>query len=106
VRYARKYGPAEALEQAQRQHRDRFVRTWVDDEGYVVVSGRLPPEMGAVVIRALDAAADAAREAARERAKAAADEATPTIGHVASRADALVDIAETFLASGYREGNA
>ena len=112
VRYARKYGPEAAAERAEQQHQDRFVRTWVDDDGAVVLSGRLPPELGVLVMKALDAAVDSARQAAFEAAKdgAASGDAPaklkPEVGHGASRADALVDIAESFLATGYREGNA
>lgn len=114
VRYARKYGPEEALEQARAQHRDRFVRTWIDSDGAVVLSGRLPAELGAIVMRALDAAVDAAKAASLAKARDGETEleaeataaAAPPVGHAANRADALVDLAESFLASGYREGNA
>ncbi|PKN57269.1 MAG: HNH endonuclease [Deltaproteobacteria bacterium HGW-Deltaproteobacteria-14] len=112
VRYARKYGPEAAAERAAHQHVDRFVKTWTDDDGAVVISGRLPPELGAVVVKALDAAVDAARQRAFEQASPNAETATadpaaaPTDGFGANRADALVDLAESFLASGYREGNA
>ena len=112
VRYARKYGPEAAAERAAHQHADRFVKTWTDDDGAVVISGRLPPELGAIVVKALDAAVDAARQRTFEQATP--DAAPETEGPVAppaesfgaNRADALVDLAESFLASGYREGNA
>jgi len=112
VRYARKYGPEAAAERATQQHQDRFIRTWTDDDGVVVLRGRLPPELGAIVMKALDAAIDSAKAAAHDTAsdgaggdaEVAAPDPTDLRG--ASRADALVDIAESFLASGYREGNA
>ena len=50
-------------EQAEdrRRHETRSLRTWVDEDGMVVVRGRLPPEVGAVVRRALETACDQAR---------------------------------------------
>lgn len=122
VRYARKYGPEEAAKRAAQQHQDRFLKVYTDDDGAVVLRGRLPPELGAVVKKALEAAVDSAKAAAREAAEVvaaaggsgggeaandnAAPEERPTDVLGASRADALVDLAESFLASGFREGNA
>ena len=53
------------VEQAEerRQHASRELRTWVDEDGMVVVRGRLTPEVGAVLRRALEAACDQARRA-------------------------------------------
>ena len=47
-------------EQAEdrRRHETRSLRTWVDDDGMVVVRGRLTPQVGAVLRRALEAACD------------------------------------------------
>ena len=45
----------------RRRHETRSLRTWVDDDGMVVVQGRLTPEVGAVLRRALEAACDQAR---------------------------------------------
>ena len=52
-----------AAEQAeeQRQDRGRSLRTWVDNDGMVVLRGRLTPEVGAVLRRAQEAACDEAR---------------------------------------------
>ena len=53
------------VEQAEerRQQASRGLRTWVDEDGMVVVRGRLMPEVGAVLRRALEAACDRARRA-------------------------------------------
>ena len=53
------------VEQAEERRRDasRGLRTWVDEDGMVVVRGRLTPEVGAVLRRALEAACDQARRA-------------------------------------------
>ena len=125
-----------AAEQAEdrRRHESRALHTWVDDDGMVVVRGRLTPEVGAVLRRALDAALDAgagtagpaagadgephasgadstAPEAAAPDATArdaaageAADELAPTIAQ--RRADALGTVAECALAGGLDKGTA
>ena len=55
-----------AAEQAEdrRRHESRALHTWVDDDGMVVVRGRLTPEVGAVLRRALEAALDAGAKTA------------------------------------------
>ncbi len=55
-----------SAEQAEdrRRHESRALHTWVDDDGMVVVRGRLTPEVGAVLRRALDAALDAGAKTA------------------------------------------
>ena len=52
-------------EQAEDRLRNagRELRTWVDEDGMVVVRGRLTPEVGAALRRALEAACDQARRA-------------------------------------------
>ena len=64
-----------ATEQAEdrRRHETRSLRTWVDEDGMVVVRGRLSPEVGAVVRRALEAACDQARRAGAPGADGGAD---------------------------------
>ena len=51
------------VEQAEERRRNasRELRTWVDEDGMVVVRGRLTPEVGSVLRRALEAACDQAR---------------------------------------------
>ena len=48
---------AEQTEERRRQER-RSLRTWVDEDGMVIVQGRLTPEVGAALRRALEAARD------------------------------------------------
>jgi hypothetical protein len=89
---------AEARE-ARRQHAHRSLHVHQDEDGTVVVRGRLAPEVGALLLRALDAA----REALYQRSRAAgpvppaADPATepPTLAQ--QQADALALLAETAL---------
>ena len=111
-----------AAEQAEEQqrHESRALDTWVEDDGTVVVRGRLTPEVGAVVRRALEAALDAAapnpggpavgddgqpRAAAVDGAAGDAAEAmVPTVAQ--RRADALGMVAECALAGGLDKGTA
>ncbi len=96
---------AEAAEDRHR-HESRALHTWVDDDGTVVVRGRLTPEVGAVLRRALDAVLDAAPSPVDPdgAAEDAADEVAPTIAQ--RRADALGAVAECALAGGLDKGTA
>ena len=112
------------VEQAEerRQQASRGLRTWVDEDGMVVVQGRLTPEVGAVLRRALEAACDQARRAPAsdggteeeaadasakveaEAADASADSAEPTLAQ--RQADAIGTVAEAALAGGLDRGTA
>ncbi len=96
---------AEAAEDRQ-QHDSRALDTWVDDDGMVVVRGRLTPEVGAVLRRALDAALDAAPSPV-DADGAAADTTDGMAPNVSQRrADALGTVAECALAGGLDKGTA
>ncbi len=98
----------------ERQDRSRSLRTSVDDDGMVVVRGRLTPEVGAVLRRALEAACDEARRtpAAERDAATAGDgdagadavEEQPTLAQ--RQADAIGIVAEAALAGGLDRGTA
>ena len=79
---------AEARE-ATRQHAGRALHVHQDEDGTVVLRGRLTPEVGALLLRALDAARETLyqRRRANEAALPAADPAaeTPTLGTAAGR---------------------
>ncbi len=96
---------AEAADDRQR-HDSRALDTWVDDDGMVVVRGRLTPEVGAVLRRALDAALDAAPSSVDADGAAAdtADGMAPSVSQ--RRADALGTVAECALAGGLDKGTA
>jgi hypothetical protein len=70
----------------------------------LIVRGRLPPELGAVLQRALEAAADRLRQESDHTASAGTflDEVTPG----QRRADALVRVAECALSAGLDRGTA
>ena len=116
----------------QIRHRSRRFSAWVDEDGMVVVKGRLDPEVGALFMRAVEAASDALfRETSGADQAAAAsdaeanstdtdstgtDSATDSTGATTSdaateairpeqrRADAVGLIAERALASGFGDG--
>ena len=73
----------------------RALSMHVDEDGMVVLRGRLPPEAGALLLRAV--------EAALQQAPASADGGEPTIAQ--RRADALGLVAESALAGGLDPGN-
>ncbi|MDD9945407.1 MAG: DUF222 domain-containing protein [Myxococcales bacterium] len=88
---------AEETERAKEQHAERELRCWYDDDGALVIRGRLAPEQGALFLKALEAAGDSLRdEAYAEEAGRAAD--APPPDHATRQADALLRIAETALA--------
>ena len=73
----------------------RALTMQVDEDGMVVLRGRLPPEVGALLLRAV--------EAAMEQVPASAEDGEPTIAQ--RRADALGLVAESALAGGLDPGN-
>ena len=83
----------------RRRHETRELRTWVDDDGMVVVHGRLSPEVGAVVQRALEAASERLYKDAAGTNPGASE---TTAGQ--RRADALGLVAETALAADLDRG--
>ena len=105
---------AEQTEEQRRQDR-RSLRTWVDEDGMVVVQGRLTPEAGAVLRRALEAACDQA-QAQRDAAEAgdlnsaaadvAAAEEQSAPSFAQRQADAIGVVAECALAGGLERGTA
>ena len=56
VRAWRRVDRIAEAEDDRRRHASRHLDTWVDEDGMVVLRGRLSPEVGAVVQRALEAA--------------------------------------------------
>jgi hypothetical protein len=86
-----------------------YVGYYWDDDGSLVLQGRLAPEDGALLLRALEAARDTLRERAECERRDSAEPAEPGRGsaepHVPpplrpTNADAMVAMADTALASG------
>ena len=88
----------------ERRFLKRELATWVDDDGMVVIRGRLTPEVGAVVQRALEAAADRLFREARPSpaGNSLAEDVTPA----QRRADALGLLAECALSADLDRGTA
>jgi Domain of unknown function (DUF222)/HNH endonuclease len=104
----------------ERLHAARYLRAYTDEDGMVVVTGRLAPEAGAALLRALDAGVEAlygprrgqppgpVQEAAEAAAAAEAAEVAEAVEDVTAeqrRADALGLVAESALASGLDPGS-
>jgi hypothetical protein len=89
---------AEAQE-AVRQHAGRALHVYQDEDGTVKIRGRLAPEVGAALLKALEAAREALYQ--RRRAEAPGGE-QPTMDQ--QQADALALLAETALHHGIDPG--
>ncbi len=89
---------AEARESARR-HASRALHVYQDEDGMVVLRGRLEPEVGALLQQALAAARETLYQRARAAAVArpAADPAGDAPTRAQQQADALVLLAETAL---------
>ena len=98
---------AEAQE-TTRRHRIRALHVYQDEDGMVVLRGRLEPEVGAVLIQALTAAREALYQKARaqnvpaETSGADVSAEPPTLPQ--QQADALALVAETALHHGIDPG--
>src|SRR6266446_7803842 len=97
---------AEARE-TKRRHAGRALHVYQDEDGMVVVRGRLEPEVGALLVQALTAARETLYQRARARDGATArpggvSAETPSMAQ--QRADALALLAETALHHGLDPG--
>jgi hypothetical protein len=93
VRAWRKVDRWEELEEADKRHQHRYARAYTDEDGMLVLRARLEPEVGAVVMRALEAAADVLYRETEDGEKAGDKE----ISGEQKRADALGLVAESAL---------
>jgi hypothetical protein len=89
---------AEAQE-AARHHAGRALHVYQDEDGTVRIRGRLAPEVGALLVRALEAARETLYQRRREEAP---DTDPPTMEQ--QQADALALLAETALHHGIDPG--
>src|SRR5881296_1401361 len=93
----------EAQEAAAR-HARRALQVYPDEDGMIVVRGRLEPEVGAILVRALEAAREALYQRARATAAEGEEADLPSPGQ--QQADALALVAETALQQGLDAGPA
>ncbi len=99
-RLVRGYRRSVTLESAEAAHRDRFLSCEWDEDGSLMIRGRLSPEDGALFLKAVEAGKEAIYE--REIADAVGAQggsAEPEPVRVNS-ADALMEVAELSLAGG------
>jgi hypothetical protein len=96
---------AEVRETAQR-HKSRTLHVYQDEDGMVVIRGRLTPEEGAVLIQALAAARETLYQRARgaDAARTPEDVPAETSSPAQQQADALTLLAETALHHGLDPG--
>src|SRR5437867_8073310 len=96
---------AEARETARR-HASRALHVYQDEDGMVIVRGRLAPETGALLVQALAAAREALYQQARatETSAGPADVSAETPTLTQQQADALGLLAETALHHGIDPG--
>lgn len=89
---------AEARE-AARQHLGRALHVYQGDDGMVVLRGRLTPEVGALLLRALEAGRERIHQRTRDRSHVApaADPAAAVPTRAQQQADALALLAEAAL---------
>jgi hypothetical protein len=90
------------IREAELQHKLRALHVYQDEDGTTTIRGRLAPEVGALLIRALDAAREALYERARLQATESAPADTPSMEQ--RQADALALLAETALHHGLDPG--
>src|SRR5207249_4254724 len=92
---------AEAKESA-RQHATRALHVYEDEDGTVVLRGRLAPEVGALLRQALAAACETLYQQRRHEATATSptDASAETPSRAQQQADALALLAETALHQG------
>jgi hypothetical protein len=96
---------AEARETARR-HASRALHVYQDEDGMVVLRGRLAPEVGALLVQALAAARETLYQQARanDAGTSPADVSAETPTMAQQQADALALLAETALHSGIDPG--
>lgn len=95
-----KYRGAKRLQDAtlaDEQHRDRELSHYYDHDGCLVIKARMPAEQGALIVKAL--------EMAMERDFGDVDVTAETSPIAARRADALAEIAETYMNNNESSGS-
>jgi hypothetical protein len=91
---------------AARQHKNRALHMYQDEDGMVVVRGRLAPEVGALLMQALEAARETLyqRDSANEATPGWRDISAETSSLAQRQADALGLLAESALHQGLDPG--
>jgi hypothetical protein len=95
VRQYRQVKRIEALDQANMRHRMRELSWYYDEDDCLVVRGRFPPEQGAAIIQAMEAAQEEIFQEHKDVSAATPEELEDPVA--ARRADALERVADAFL---------
>lgn len=105
VRAWRRVDRLEAMGEGRRQREQRYLRTWHDEDGILVVQARLTPEMGAVFLKAIEAAGEVLFKEGQSGGSGDSREQAD-LPHEQRRADALELVAESALEGGLDPGTA
>ena len=105
VRGMRRVDRLAADHDEQRRQAARYLRAYTDEDGMVVVTGRLAPEAGAALLRALDAGVEQLYGPRCGQPSGGANEPADELSFEQRRADALGLVAESALAAGLDAGN-
>ena len=89
---------------AEEQYRDRELNHYYDHDGCLVIKARLPAEQGALIVKALEMAMEKDYVGAAENVGAASAAITET-PISARRADAIAEIAETYMNNNESSGS-
>jgi hypothetical protein len=84
-------------ESAEQQHESRAFHYYWDEDGSLVFKGRLPAEVGAMLLKALSSQTD---QSGKDVSAETPDQVAEPAPISQRRADALAEMAETYLASG------
>ncbi len=112
VRHFRRAKEAEELSRETEQQINRCLSYSFDDDGSLILKGRLPAETGAMVLKALQAAMESLDDSPSNELDKSSDSESDVSAETSSfseltprmmRADALVMMAESFLANGPKE---
>lgn len=97
VRHYRQVKRSEALKEENRRHAFRELQLYAVDDGSFIIKGRLTPEQGALLKKALESGMDETFEEIKNDPAETTSEANPSPNFASRRADALVRVAEAYL---------
>ena len=97
VRHYRSVERKEALKKENQRHDFRELQIYPVEDGSFIVKGRLTPEQGALLKKALESGMDEEFEERKNVPAETSDDKNPTPNFAARRADALVRVAEEYL---------
>jgi len=104
-----KYATCKRLQQehnASRQQQMRTLSYRYDEDGSLIITGRFPPEQGALILKALERSMERQfREANGPDESDDTAEAPERASYGARRADALLEVAESYLNNGPASGS-